>query len=281
MDGPAFVVERFGWGAPDRLEVAGIFSGLEIETPADAVLTVVGEDGAHRLPAIANGDAEPPADGGHWAAEFAWLEAPVAFDRARLELGARWAIELPAPGSANGGDPLVVEVLEESVDAEPAATDEPPVTDEQPGPAVGGGAAERLRLETQLLDQAELLEEARSAAKRAEAALERAESDLAAEREARAADAERFHEGLAQVRASAEAALAAAADARARDEELVTAELAELRERISSLEPASAERDEARTELEQVREELDDACSALAAAHADAQALVDRLSGRR
>lgn len=281
MDGPAFVVERFGWGAPDRLEVAGIFSGLEIETPADAVLTVVGEDGAHRLPAIANGDAEPPADGARWAAEFAWLEAPVAFDRARLELGARWAIELPAPGSANGGDPLVVEVLEESVDAEPAATDEPPVTDEQPGPAVGGGAAERLRLETQLLDQAELLEEARSAAKRAEAALERAESDLAAEREARAADAERFHEGLAQVRASAEEALAAAADARARDEELVTAELAELRERISSLEPASAERDEARTELEQVREELDDARSALAAAHADAQALVDRLSGRR
>ncbi len=260
MDGPAFVVERFGWGAPDRLELAGTFSGLEAETPGDAVLTVVGEDGAHRLPAIGNGDAGPPADGARWSADFAWLEAPVAFDRARLELGARLAVELPAPGTANGGDPLAVEVLEESSEAEPPAPDEPPVNEVAPEPAAVGGAAERLRLETQLLDQAELLEEARSAARRAEAAMERAESDLAAEREARAADAERFREGLAQVRASAEDALTAAADAQARDEQQAKAELAE---------------------LDALRGELDDARGALAAAQADAQALVDRLTRRR
>ena len=264
MDGPAFVVERFGWGAPDRLEVAGTFSGLAGGTPGGAVLTVVGEDGAHRLPAIDNGDAEPPADGARWAAEFAWLEAPVAFDRARLELGTSLAVELPAPGTATGGDPLAVEVLEAAVEAEPPAPDEPPEH------VVVGDAAERLRLETRLLDQAEQLEEARNAAQRAEAALQRAESDLAAEREARAADAERFREGLAQVRSSAEEALTAAA------------------ERISMLEPASAERDEARaerdearSELDALRGELDDARGALAAAQADAQALVDRLSGRR
>jgi hypothetical protein len=34
-DGPTFVVERFAWGAPDRLEVAGTFSGLAATTPAD------------------------------------------------------------------------------------------------------------------------------------------------------------------------------------------------------------------------------------------------------
>jgi len=273
--GPTFVVERFGWGAPDRLEVAGTFSGLAAGTPGGAVLTVIGEDGAHRLPAIGHGENGSPADGALWAAEFAWLEAPVAFDRARLELGESLGVDLPAPGTATDGDPLAVELLEE------AGEEGPPASDEPPEPAVVGGAAERLRLETQLLDQAELLEEARNAAQRAEAALERAESDLAAEREARAADAERFHEGLAQVRASAEEALAAAADERARKEELAQAELAELRERITNLEPASAERDEARAELDALRGELDDARGALAAAQDDAQALVDRLAGRR
>lgn len=257
MDGPTFMVERFAWGAPDRLEVAGTFSGLAAETFGGAVLTVVGEDGAHRLPAIGNGDAAPLADGAPWAAEFAWLEAPVAFDRARLELGASLAVELPAPGTAMNGDPLAVEVLEEAVESEPPATEAPPA------PAVAADAAGRLRLETQLLDQAEQLEEARTAAQRAEAALLRAETDLAGEREARAADAERFREGLAQLRSSAE-------------------------EAIAKLEPASAERDaarielaQARSELEAVRSEVEDARGALDAARADAQALVDRLSGRR
>src|SRR5215211_7933171 len=111
MDGPTFVVERFGWGAPDRLEVAGTFSGLATETAGGAVLTVVGEDGSHRLPAIGDGHGDAPADGAPWAAEFAWLEAPVAFDRARLELGTSLAVELPAPGSATGRHPLAVEVL--------------------------------------------------------------------------------------------------------------------------------------------------------------------------
>src|SRR4051794_20677093 len=96
-DQPTFVVERFGWGAPDRLEVAGTFSGLTIGTPGGAVLTVYGEDGSHRLPAVDAGDAGSSADGAHWAAEFAWLDAPVAFDRARLELGTSLAVELPAP----------------------------------------------------------------------------------------------------------------------------------------------------------------------------------------
>src|SRR4051812_15221441 len=104
VEEPRFVVERFNWGAPDRLEVAGTFSGLAIEAAGGAVLTVYGEDGSHRLPAIDNGGG-PPADGAHWAAEFAWLEAPVAFDRARLELGTSLAVELPAPGGEADGRP--------------------------------------------------------------------------------------------------------------------------------------------------------------------------------
>jgi hypothetical protein len=272
--GPTFVIERFGWGAPDRLEVAGIFTGLAIEPRGAAILTVEGEDGAHRLPAV-DGEAGPPADGARWAAEFAWLEAPVAFDRARLELGTSLAVELPAPGAAADG-PLAVEVLDE------------PEDDEQAPAAATTPAAERLRLETELLEQAERLAEARDAAQRAESALQRAAADLAGEREGRAADAERFREGLAKVRDSAEDALIAAAAARAHDEELMTAEIADLHARIAGLEPMGAERDAARLELEEarreldaVRAELDGARDALSSARTDAQALVDRLAGRR
>jgi hypothetical protein len=195
MEGPSFVVERFGWGAPDRIEVAGTFSGLETGTPGDAVLTVVGEDGPHRLPAVADGIA---ADGGRWEAAFAWREAPVAFDHARLELGTSLAVELPAPGAATDGDELAVEVL-----------------DDAPEPAAAGDAGEQVRLEARLLDQ--------------------------------------LRQGLAQVRSSAEEALQA----------------------------AQLELAETRSELAGVRAELEDARAALDAARADAQALVDRLSGRR
>ena len=202
MDGPSFVVERFGWGAPDRLEVAGTFSGLTTDPPGEAVLTVVGDDGPHRLPAIGSGE-EIAADGGHWAAEFAWLEAPVAFEHARLELGTSLAVELPAPDTTTDGDEIAVELLEAAAE------------DGSPQPAGVGDVSEQLRLEARLLEQ--------------------------------------FRDGLAQVRSSADEAL-----------EAVRLEL-----------------EEARSELEIVRGELDDAREALDAARTDAQALVDRLSGRR
>src|SRR3954447_16262350 len=82
---PTFSLERFSWGAPDRLEVTGVFSGVADEASGDPVLAVHGPDGTHRLPAIPEAEAGPPADGARWTASFAWQEAPVAFRRARLE----------------------------------------------------------------------------------------------------------------------------------------------------------------------------------------------------
>ena len=101
-DRPMFALDRFEWGAPDRLELVGTFSGLEDRPAAAPVLTVDGPDGPHRLPAVGDG-AGPPADGAPWAAAFAWLEAPVAFDHARLELGPALAVELPGPGQGDSG----------------------------------------------------------------------------------------------------------------------------------------------------------------------------------
>src|SRR5687768_6494784 len=169
---PTFALDRFEWGAPDRLEVAGSFSGLEGRPAADPVLTVHGPDGPHRLPAIEAG-AAPPADGSPWAAAFSWLEAPVAFEHARLELGPALAVELPGPGQGEAGSSLPVSTADER------------------------GAAGRLRLEAQLLDARQELEEARVAAQRALEELDRAQADLAAERRRAAGDAERFREGLA------------------------------------------------------------------------------------
>src|SRR3954453_20893879 len=83
---PTFSLEHFGWGAPDRLELAGVFSGIGGEAAGDPLLAVQGPDATHRLPAIPRPDAGPPDDGGRWTAAFAWQEAPVAFDRARLEI---------------------------------------------------------------------------------------------------------------------------------------------------------------------------------------------------
>ena len=276
---PTFTVEHFGWGAPDRLEVTGTFSGLEASPPAEAVLTVFGEDGAHRLPAI-DDDGARTVDGARLTASFAWLETPVAFQHARLELGRRLAVDLLAPEAADGGDPLPVELLDADDDDE----DPPPV--EAPRRAADvEGAADRLRLETQLLEETEQLEEARASAREAEEALHRAQADLAAARERRATEAERFREGLATVRRSAEEAVAAAAEARAEAEEQARSEIAMLRERIAELAPASAERDAARAELARAHEELDAVRDALHATRERAQALLDGLSdpapGRR
>jgi hypothetical protein len=246
---PVFALDRFEWGAPDRLEVAGSFHGLEGRPAADPVLTVQGPDGPHRLPAIDAG-AIPPADGSPWAAAFAWLEAPVAFDHARLELGPALAVELPGPGQGDAGSSLPVSTADELT--------------------APGGAAERLRLEAQLLDARQELEETRVAAQRAQEELDRARADLAAERQRAAGDAERFREGLAQVRASAEEAIGAAELARSRAEQDAQTEIAALLERVAVLEPAAGE-------IETIRSELDDARSTLGEARAAAQSLLDVL----
>ena len=158
---PTFVLDRFDWGAPDRLELAGTFSGIDGAPSAEPVLTVEGPDGPRRLPALQDGDGDgAPADGAPWSAAFAWLEAPVAFDRARLELGKTLAVDLPAPGEAGDGGARPVE----------------------PAPGTGDTAG-------RVLAARRRLERARAGARRAEEELERAQADQAAERD-RGAQAE-------------------------------------------------------------------------------------------
>src|SRR5919112_5506744 len=133
---PTFALERFAWGAPDQLELVGVFSGLDEAYTAEPVLAVHGPDGERRLPAIRGADGAASADDGRWRAAFAWLEAPVAFDHARLELGSGVAVELPAPGDGLARGPLPVAGAPDDEAAAPAP--EVAATDIR-------GAADRLR----------------------------------------------------------------------------------------------------------------------------------------
>ena len=67
--GPAiFELERFAWGAPDRLELSGRFIGLP-DAPSDTpVLVLTGEEGVHRLPVDPDSLSGPPEDGLPWRA---------------------------------------------------------------------------------------------------------------------------------------------------------------------------------------------------------------------
>jgi hypothetical protein len=229
-----FALERFAWGAPDRLELSGTFSGLH-GLPGPPVLVLSGADRTHRLPTAESG---APESGETWSAVFVWEEPPAAFESAVLQLGSEFTIELPEPGEHGdaAGD------VELPVQFEPAH------------------ATERLRLEAELLAQREELHEARAALQRTEAELRRTREELRAERDGRAADAVRFRDGLAQLTTAAEETLTAKdaelADVRGELDVAVAfreeaeaasqAEIAGLRERF----------DEVRSRLDAIRKEL-------------------------
>lgn len=232
--GEAFELERFDWAGPDRLEVAGTFAALGDATADAPVLVVHGADRVHRLPAVPDGSAGPPEDGRPWHASFAWQEAPEPFETAELELGGL-VIALPRPA---------------------------PAVHRSEAP----DGARRIGLEAELLTAQEQVRELRIEAERSREELEHARRALAAERDRRSGDAERFRAGIAQVRASAEEALAGAG--------ATAAERDELREQVARLE-ASAREQAARLEA------LDTAREAAGAASADAEQLVTRLQALR
>src|SRR4051794_631255 len=135
-----FALERFGWEAPDRLELCGTFAGLRDVPREPPVLIVSGAERSHRLPAVAEGAAGPPEDGRPWRAGVAWQEAPEGFDRAELELGPDVVVQLPGPGTESEPRGLVLRVRRTPSVAEPSA---PP----EPGGAASGAARLRLALE--------------------------------------------------------------------------------------------------------------------------------------
>jgi hypothetical protein len=312
-DGAVFELERFTWGAPDRLDVAGRFGGLRAAPREAPVLVVRAGDRTHRLPALPEKLSGPPENGQPWRAAFAWQEAPVHFDYAELELGESIVVSLPRP-DANGrassqrsrpGLPGGVRNPDGGLDEEPIHED---------GRVDG---ASRLSLQAQILTAREDIRGLEGAMQQSRDDLARAHEDLENQRQLRAADASRFRDGLAQVQQSAQRVLAeeqaaveqlraayreaidssaakdaaledlrgtldAVANQRAEVESEYRAELARLTERVAELEAAddAAERKVARfrAEADAARSALAAASEATEAARVDAERLLARLT---
>jgi hypothetical protein len=269
-----FDLERFEWAAPDRLQVAGTFDGLDEAAAGPPMLVLRAADRTHRLPAA--GRSGVPADGKPWMATFAWREAPEPFHSAELQLGGDIAVELPEPGAAQPGHRL--EVRQPAAPAPSAPVNGVPAVAPRAAEPSAAEATERLRLQGDLLTAQEEAREARALADRAMEELSRAHQDLDTEREGRAADAERFRDGLATVRASAEEALAAEQQAVAQlraplqAAEAARAEaqagVAALQERLETLEEAQQEHERMRAEVELARVQTEAARSRRTDAHA-------------
>ena len=319
--GPIFELARFAWGAPDRLELSGKFIGLPDVPADDPMLVISGVDGVHRLPVVSDSSSGPPEDGGRWDAVFAWQEAPVAFEGAKLEFGSGIVVELPEPSSRRTRSRRqTLKVAQERGDTghRPRRADGPPR--EAAGPGVG---VLRLRVQADLLATQQTLHELQGELQRTQEELTRVRDDLASEREQRRADTERFHQGLTEMRdvaaqaltdeqsaaeqlgvelqeargtieakdaalAGLDAQLEAATAKHAEAETEAGAEIAALRARLATLERAGEEVDQLRAELEATRAradgaraQLDGARSAVEEARSDAERLLGRLSRLR
>jgi len=306
---PSFELKRFAWAAPDRLDLSGVFSGVADEPAGEPSLVVRGSGGEHRLPAIADSISGSLED--DWAATFAWQEVPEAFDEAQLEFPSGLTVVLPQPGErALRRQVLEVHGINGHEPAEPeveasAAEDEAPEAREAREPEPAPAGPDSLRLQAALLATEERLHESQTAAQQAQAELERAHADLAAEREGRSADGERFVQMLETFRASAEDAVSAeqsaaaqlGTDLRAAQEALdaamaaraeAEARLAPLRERVAELEEAAMQIDALRAERDEAREQASAAVAeaaglrtALEAAEGKAQAVHAELAAAR
>lgn len=222
-----FALERFAWEGPDRLEVSGWFEGLDVELADRPVLVVEGGDANHRLPAVPDRLSGPPNGQQRWWAAFAWDDAPAAFERARLELGAGLAIDLPQPRPkrTRRGERML-----EVRRPEPLTTSE--------------AAADRLAFHAELLLAREEAQSLRAVLERTQRELERARHDVEAERSGRAADSQRFRDSLGRVRASAEDAISnerAMARRLAHELEDARRRMEEQAERTAALEHAAKE----------------------------------------
>ena len=165
-----------------------------------------------------------PTDDGQWRAEFVWDGVPVGVDSAVLELGPNIVIELPPPGKAEA-QALDVRVT-------PRGPRSPCRLDCSPPNSRPRSCGRRWS--------------APSPSSPAPAVTSRASAP------ARAADAERFRDGLAQVQAAAEQAIARGRREQAEsDGEALRAQAADaddLQQRLSAVEDAGTEAGELRAD---------------------------------
>src|SRR4051812_29244729 len=92
-----FEVERFGWTAPDRLELRGRWTGVRGLRFMRPTLTLRSADGVHRALALLEHKPWAAEDGAEWVAAFPWRGEAPAFESAELAVATDVEIALPAP----------------------------------------------------------------------------------------------------------------------------------------------------------------------------------------
>jgi hypothetical protein len=225
--GASFTLERFDWAAPDLLEVAGRFSNVPDSAVTEPVLMVRSGDGTHRLGVAPQTGHRATRVGlrrfgaGQWRALFAWPGAPTSVERAALELGEGFVVELPPPGASR----TARRVLEVGRRAAYALT-----------------GTDQIRLQADLAEAREEAEDARGRLEEARQLARRLRHDLDVQRKRRDAEAKRFHDALETMRGTAE--------------EAVSAERAGAEALRAELQEAQAAAEQARRDLDAMREEL-------------------------
>src|SRR4051812_28240287 len=92
-----FELERFEWTAPDRIEVAGRWSGLRAHRFIRPTLVLDGPGGSTRLLALLEHKPWEAADGETWIAAFPWTGDVVEIESAELSLATGIELRLPLP----------------------------------------------------------------------------------------------------------------------------------------------------------------------------------------
>ena len=285
-DGPTqseltFELERFAWAAPDRLEVAGAFSGVG-EVPLDAPMLVLrnGDDN-YRLARLADDEAHAPVNGESWGAAFGCQDAPVAFSQAELHMGSDVVFELPEPSVKGPSDPRPRLRARRTTTASDASAAE----------ELGAGESAAPQLLDELAAAQEQLVDVQAVIGRAREEVLVARAELDESRQRATADEERFRAGLAAIRASADDALALEQKAAEEIQERLAQGDSEIGQLRQALEQAEAQRAsetaDARSHLDQLRAELEETLQDAAgqraraemaeAAVADAQTETDSL----
>lgn len=251
-----FLLERFEWLTPERLEVMGRWNGA-IESPQAPTLVVYSGDEARRLSMIPGSAVGDTDDGQRWQASFEWVGEPAGLDGAVLEFGEQALVHLPAPrpGRRRFGR-LLLEV------------ERPDRADQDPASPLGGN-----RLRETLATMSALVEEAvaveRAATQQLADVLERAQASLEAQQEETAearADSESAHaelaaeqERLLRIRAaleSAETALRTERAERDRAQAALGATQAQLQEATERAQAEGGRVEELRRDLAGARETL-------------------------
>ena len=261
---PAFEVERFEWAGPDRLEVAGRWSGVRGRRFVRPTLDVEGAGDQRRLLAVLDHKPWAAEDGRRWVAAFPWDGGEVSLSGAELAVAPGIAVALGPPGSAGPAAASPAAAPAPSAPVAPVAPDVRALERERD--AALGQRAGAVRDRDRLLREREAALRDRDAARResdaAAAAAEALRADLEAvrtqrDRALRELEAMRDQRDAARAEAAAAAPQAPAPEI---DEQALRDALAErdaaLAARDAALAAPPPRDDAAEREIARLREQL-------------------------